>query len=64
MMPANNIRLSRITHPRASMWAIALLVVVFVGFGVLAEATDLSEMVNKTSAQSNWLAQIGAVIHG
>ena len=64
MMPAKNIRLSRITHPRASMWAIALLVVVFVGFGVLAEATDLSEMVNESSAQSNWLAQIGAVIHG
>ena len=63
MLP-NNIRLSRISHPRASMWAIALLVVVFVGFGVLAEATDLSETVMESSAQSSWLVQVGAVIRG
>jgi hypothetical protein len=38
IMNPNNIRLSRISHPRATFWAIALLVVVFLGFGVFAEA--------------------------
>jgi len=37
-MFTNNIRLSRISHPRATFWAMALLVVVFIGFGVWAEA--------------------------
>jgi len=35
-MFSNNIRLSRISHPRATLWAMALLVVVFLGFGVWA----------------------------
>ena len=35
---AHNIRMSRISHPRATLWAMALLVVVFLAFGVLAEA--------------------------
>ncbi len=35
----DNFRLSRISHPRASLWAMALLAVVFVAFGVWAEAS-------------------------
>lgn len=37
-MSTQNIRLSRVSHPRASLWAMLLLVVVFLGFGVVAEA--------------------------
>ncbi len=37
-MISNNIRLSRISHPRATAWAVALRVVVFLTFGVFAEA--------------------------
>lgn len=37
-MNTQNIRLSRVSHPRASLWAMLLLVVVFLGFGVVAEA--------------------------
>ncbi len=37
-LSTHNIRMSRISHPRATLWAITLLVVVFLGFGVLAEA--------------------------
>ena len=33
-----SIRLSRISHPRSSFAAMLLLVVVFLGFGVVAEA--------------------------
>ena len=38
-MPAMNIRMSRISHPRATWLAIALLVVVFLAFGLWAEAS-------------------------
>lgn len=31
-------RISRVSHPRATIWAAILLVVVFLGFGVWAEA--------------------------
>ncbi len=31
-------RLSRISHPRASLWAMILLLVVFLGFGLAAQA--------------------------
>ena len=34
----DSFRLSRIRHPRASVWTMALLAVVFVAFGVWAEA--------------------------
>ena len=37
-MNSNNIRLSRISHPRATVWAMTLLILVFVGFGLFAEA--------------------------
>ncbi len=37
-MSSQNIRLSRISHPRSNMFALLLLVVVFLGFGVVAEA--------------------------
>ena len=31
-------RLSRISHPRATLWAMILLALVFLGFGLVAEA--------------------------
>jgi len=31
-------RISRVSHPRATIWATLLLVVVFLGFGVWAQA--------------------------
>ena len=37
-MSTQNIRLSRVSHPRASVWAMLLLVIVCLGFGVVAEA--------------------------
>ena len=37
-MMKDSFRLSRISHPRASLWAMALLAVVFAAFGVWAEA--------------------------
>ena len=37
-MISNNLRLSRVSHPRATGWAVALLVVVFLAFGIWAEA--------------------------
>ena len=37
-MISNNLRLSRVSHPRATGWAVALLVVVFLAFGLWAEA--------------------------
>ena len=38
MYNQQNIRLSRITHPRGNLAAVILLIVVFLGFGVVAEA--------------------------
>jgi len=37
-MQTTNIRLSRISHPRATFWAVTLLIVVFLSFGLWAEA--------------------------
>ncbi len=37
-MSSQNIRLSRISHPRSNLFAMLLLIVVFLGFGVVAEA--------------------------
>lgn len=37
-MSTQNLRMSRITHPRASIWAAVLLVVVFLSFGAVAAA--------------------------
>ena len=37
-MNSQNIRLSRIAYPRGTFWAMLLLVAVFLGFGVVAEA--------------------------
>ena len=34
----SNIRFSRISHPRATVWSLALLVIFFLGFGVWVEA--------------------------
>ena len=41
-MSAQNIRLSRISHPRGTAAALVLLVVFFLSFGIIAEAcTDV-----------------------
>ena len=41
-MSAQNIRLSRVSHPRGTAAALVLLVVFFLSFGVIAEAcTDV-----------------------
>ncbi|MFT7653019.1 MAG: hypothetical protein ACI9ON_000130 [Limisphaerales bacterium] len=37
-MSSQNIRLSRISNPRSTFAAMALLIVVFLGFGMVAEA--------------------------
>lgn len=37
-MSSYHIRLSRISHPRSSLAAILLLIAVFLGFGVVAQA--------------------------
>ncbi len=37
-MNTHNIRLSRISHPRATAWAMTLLVIVLLSFGLGAEA--------------------------
>lgn len=37
-MSTQNLRMSRITHPRASLWGAALLVAVFLSFGAVAAA--------------------------
>ena len=34
----DSFRLSRISHPRATLWAMILLALVFMGFGLIAEA--------------------------
>ncbi|XOV84511.1 MAG: hypothetical protein ACFHXK_05215 [bacterium] len=67
-MAFNNIRLSRISHPRASIWAIALLILVFLGFGLWAEASlpDLQAQTLTPDAHihsQGWLAQLAYVLH-
>ena len=61
----SNIRLSRIGHPRATWWAVALLVVVFLGLGLWAEAylpdvgstaPQISEL--EPSQQLAWLKDV------
>lgn len=49
-MTTHNIRLSRITHPRATMWAALLLVIVFLGFGMVAEACQPEGLSAPTAA--------------
>lgn len=66
-MMANNIRLSRVSHPRATLWAIALLIIVFVGFGVLAQTSipmdHTSSLHLGTFTQgSGWLAELTAAL--
>ena len=41
----NHFRLSRIAHPRATFWAALLLVVVFLSFGVVAEASMATDVI-------------------
>ena len=66
-MATDNIRLSRISHPRATGWAMALLVIVFLGFGIWVEATlpatSASAVVIDSHLLSNaWLSQFTAVL--
>ena len=42
-MSAQNIRMSRVSHPRSSLAALVLLVVFFLGFGIVAEACTTEE---------------------
>jgi hypothetical protein len=66
-MTSTNIRLSRISHPRATVWAMALLVVVFLGFGIWAEAAmptinTSAAMLDSVQPTTGWLAHITAAI--
>ena len=61
-----NIRLSRLSHPRATLWAVALLIIVFLGFGLFAQArmplsASSSVYLEGFTAQANWLNQVTAV---
>ncbi len=66
-MISHNIRLSRIYQPRATVWAMALLTIVFLGFGIWAEATmpaaDSSALLLDAQLPAHgWLAQFTAVL--
>ena len=67
-MTSTNIRLSRISHPRATVWAMGLLVVVFLGFGIWADAAmpavnTSAVMLDSVMPSGNWLAHITASLH-
>ena len=62
-----NIRLSRVSHPRATLWAVALLIIVFVGFGVLAQTSipmehTSSMHLDRLVQGSSWLTQLTAAL--
>ena len=66
-MTTDNIRLSRISHPRATGWAMVLLVIVFLGFGIWAEATlpatnASAVVIDSHVTSSAWLSQFTAVL--
>lgn len=66
-MISNNIRLSRIYQPRATLWAMALLTIVFLGFGIWAEATlpalnASAVMLDGHLPASGWLTQFSAAL--
>ena len=63
----SNMRLSRIGHPRATLWAIALLALVFLALGLWAEAylpemgtvdTEISNF--ETAGSAAWFKQLFA----
>ena len=64
-MMANNIRLSRISHPRATAWAVTLLVIVFLGFGLWAEAAIAlnDQAATMTIPTEGWIAQISTALN-
>jgi hypothetical protein len=67
-MGTHNIRLSRISHPRATFWAITLLIVVFVGFGIWAQASVPSLHGQALTPDMHipgmdWLDQLVYVLH-
>ena len=55
-------RLSRISYPRANVWAMVLLVAVFLSFGIWAQAAQLpvQETVETftSSGGNHWLAAL------
>ncbi len=67
-MGTNNIRLSRISHPRATFWAITLLIVVFIGFGIWAEASVPGLHAQQLTPDVHipglgWVDQLAYVLH-
>lgn len=50
-MTTQNIRLSRVSHPRGSIWAMLLLIVVFLGFGVFAEACLIEDTATQNTQE-------------
>lgn len=67
-MGSNNIRLSRISHPRATFWAITLLIVVFIAFGIWAEASVPGLHAQAMTPDVHipglvWLDQLAYVLH-
>ncbi|NKC01135.1 MAG: hypothetical protein GKR90_21930 [Pseudomonadales bacterium] len=62
-MSTQNIRLSRISHPRGSIWALLLIVIAFLGFGVVAEAClpEATSASMQTSSSVQTVSTIDAV---
>ncbi len=64
---AMNIRLSRISYPRATWWAMLLLVAVFLLFGLWAEASLPAAQTSDTDWQTSlaagvpWVAEISTI---
>ncbi len=63
---AMNIRLSRISYPRATWWAMLLLVAVFLLFGLWAEASLPAAQTSGTDWQTSlasvpWVAEISTI---
>ena len=63
---AMNIRLSRISYPRATWWAMLLLVAVFLLFGLWAEASLPAAQTSATDWQTSlagvpWVAEISTI---
>ena len=48
---SDSLRLSRITHPRATLWAMILLALVFLSFGLFAQARTIAQASTFASAR-------------
>ena len=49
---SDSLRLSRITHPRATLWAMILLALVFLSFGLFAQARTIAQASTFASANT------------